>query len=272
MSKSLRWLSDRLLKINNSTDEEKLRNTENLFEGILKECKLYVVLLKETTEEELSESRARAYISTIKNLENKSYLRIFTDLVIAKEFARNVGAIKNDKELVIELSKEELILQVKDAFMMVGLDGVMVEDGKQFVTISAEQFLRIGIVNVLNLKDGFDTDFINTIRAIFDIKTKRYRLVVPVKGEGTTKEDIINEKAEVYPINNELLVFEYYDKYKVEKFFKESAEYVDLSFEVFEKVLNIAINNNIEKINMIYAGKTSSASPKNILGLLDVIR
>ena len=172
MSKSLKWLSEKIIKLNESKDEEKLKLADDLFKSVLNEADIYIVLLKETTDEELENNRARAYIDI---LDNKSYLRMFTDLTLAKEFARKAGCVKNDKELVIKVSCEQFILDVKDAFMMIGLDGILIEDGKYFASISSEELLRIGILEVLKLDKGYDIDFINTVRAIFDIKNKRYR-------------------------------------------------------------------------------------------------
>lgn len=266
MSKSLKWLSDKIIKLNECDEKEKLKIADDLFESILREADIYIVLLKETTEEELQNNRARAYIDMI---DNKSYLRIFTDLALAKEFARKVGCIKDNKELVIKVSCEQFILDVKDAFMLIGLDGVLVEDGKHFASLSAEEVLRIGILKVLGLDNGYDVDFINTVRSIFDIINKRYRIVAPIKG--TSKEEFLNGTANEYPINNELLLFEYYDKYKVEHFFKEKTYYLDLDFDMFYQVIERAYSNGLQKVNIVYAGKKASAMPKDILGLLQVI-
>lgn len=266
MSKSLKWLSEKIIKLNESKDEEKLKLADDLFKSVLNEADIYIVLLKETTDEELENNRARAYIDI---LDNKSYLRMFTDLTLAKEFARKAGCVKNDKELVIKVSCEQFILDVKDAFMMIGLDGILIEDGKYFATISSEELLRIGILEVLKLDKGYDIDFINTVRAIFDIKNKRYRLVAPIKGN--SKEEFLNGISKEYPINNELLIFEYYDKYKVEHFFKEETYYLDLDIELFYEVVKRAYNSGLQKVNIVYEGKKASAMPKDILGLLEVI-
>lgn len=266
MSKSLKWLTEKIIKVNECDENEKLKMADDLFESILREADIYIVLLKETTDEELQNNRARAYIDM---LDNKSYLRMFTDLNLAKEFARKVGAVKDDKELVIKVSCDKFILDVKDAFMLIGLDGVLVEDGKHFVSLSSEEILRIGILKVLGLQDGYDVDFINTVRSIFDIKNKRYRLVAPIKG--ASKEDFLNGIANEYAINNELLLFEYYDKYKVEHFFKEKTYYLDLDLDMFFEVIKSAYNNGLQRVNIVYSGKKASAMPKDILELLQAI-
>ena len=57
MSKSLKWLSEKIIKLNESKDEEKLKLADDLFKSVLNEADIYIVLLKETTDEELENNR-----------------------------------------------------------------------------------------------------------------------------------------------------------------------------------------------------------------------
>ena len=275
MNKNLESLRNKMNNINKITDDlQKLNEARKLFVDILKNEDIYIVASKETTKEELEDGRVKAYIVTEQAGSQKNYLRIFTDNEVANDFARKNGAVLEDgREIVIKEKVEEIAVQITDAFMMIGLDGILLEDGVNWITISTEEFLRIAYVDVLDIPNRYDKDFVNTVRAVHDINRRKYRLVAPIKHyEGIKKDDFLNGQSKLFKLNNELLILEYYDKYKVENIFKDKVYWLDMDIEMFYSVVERAKEESVEKINIVYNGIQAQALPKDILNLLKALK
>ena len=275
MNKNLESLRNKMNNINKITDDlQKLSEARKLFVDILKNEDIYIVASKETTKEELENGRVKAYIVTEQAGSQKNYLRIFTDNEVANDFARKNGAVLEDgREIVIKEGVEEIAVQITDAFMMIGLDGILLEDGVNWITISTEEFLRIAYVDVLDIPNRYDKNFVNTVRAVHDINRRKYRLVAPIKHyEGIKRDDFLTGKSKLFKLNNELLILEYYDKYKVENIFKDKVYWLDMDIEMFYSVVERAKEESVEKINIVYNGIEAQALPKDILNLLKALK
>lgn len=275
MDKNLERLRNKMNNINKITDDlQKLNEARKLFVDILKNEDIYIVASKETTKEELEDGRVKAYIVTEQAGSQKNYLRIFTDNEVANDFARKNGAVLEDgREIVIKEKVEEIAVQITDAFMMIGLDGILLEDGVNWITISTEEFLRIAYVDVLDIPNRYDKDFVNTVRAVHDINRRKYRLVAPIKHyEGIKRDDFLTGQSKLFKLNNEILILEYYDKYKVENIFKDKVYWLDMDIEMFYSVVERAKEESVEKINIVYNGIQSEALPKDILNLLKALK
>lgn len=275
MKKRLNDLRNKMKIINSIQNNlEKLNEGRKVFTEVLKDDELYIIGLPETTKEELEIGRAKAYIQKDPNGTSKYYFKVFNDETTAKDFARKIGAVLEDgTEIVIKENSKEVLAQLRDAFILMGIDGVLLDDGINWITISTEEFLRIAYIDVLNIPQNYNVDFVNTVRAVHDINKKNFRLVAPIKHyEGITKSDFLEEKSNLFPLNNEIIIIEYYDKYKVENIFKEKVYWLDMDIKMFCKVIQKANKEKYEKVNIVYNGIQASSMPKDILNLLNVLK
>lgn len=257
----------------NSIKEQRKKGDEcrKLFYDVLKEGSLFIVASAKTTKQEWDEGIIKPFIGAgPSSFGEFYYLRLFTEEELAKKFARREEALSDaGVELTVKLSLEQFILLVKDNFIM-GVDGVLLNDGADWITLNCDAILNLAYVDILNMPDAFNLEFVNTVNAIYDIAKGRVRIVAPVKHfEGIKKEDIINKKAELYTFGSDLLMLEYYDKYKVEKLFTQKVYWLDMDINIFHFVVSEAINNGVSSIKIVYKNKQSSGSPKEILGLLE---
>lgn len=272
----LNALSKRIEGINNIKEQNKRGDEcKRLFYDVLKDGTLFVVASTKTTKEEWSEGRIKPFIGAGPSLEASSngefyYLRLFTNEELAKKFARREGALSDEGvELTVKLSLEQLILLIKDNFI-IGVDGVLLNDGADWITLNCDAILNLAYVDIINLPEAYNVKFVNTVNAIYDIAKGRVRMVAPIKHfDGIRKEDIINKKAELNTFGSELLILEYYDKYKVEKLFSEKVYWLDMDINMFHRVVSEAIAKEVSTINIVYRNKEASGTPKEILELLE---
>lgn len=268
----LNALSKRIESINNMKEQSK-RGDEcrRLFYDVLKEGNLFVVASTKTTKEEWAEGKIKPFIGAGPSSNGEFYyIRLFTNEELAKKFSRREGALSDEGiELTVKLSLEQLILLIKDNFIM-GVDGVLLNDGADWITLNCDAILNLAYVDILNIPEAFNMKFVNTVNAIYDIAKGRVRMVAPIKYvEGIKKEDIINNKADLYTFGSELLILEYYDKYKVEKLFDEKVYWLDMDINMFHFVVKTALKKEISAINIVYGNKEASGTPKEILELLE---
>ena len=127
-------------------------------------------------------------------------------------------------------------------------------------------------IEVATYASQYGSNFVNMVNAIYDIIKSRVRIVTPYKKfEGIHKDDVLNGKAELFSLDSELLMIEYYDKYKVEKIFNDNVYWLDMDIDTFCYVVKEALENGITSIKIVYRNKQGSGSPKEILSLLDTI-
>lgn len=267
---SLKLLNKRIENINNMQDD-KVRGEEckKLFADVLNQNDLYIVKSnKEATEK--NDDRIRPFVGLGPSGFTKSYfLRVFTDEALANKFAEREEVLS--EEPVVKISASELVHLVKDYFVM-GVDGVLLNDGADWITLNCDAVLYIAFTDVLNIPEAFNSDFVNMVNAIYDIIKSRVRIVTPYKKfEGIHKDDVLNGKAELFSLDSELLMIEYYDKYKVEKIFNDNVYWLDMDIDTFCYVVKEALENGIASINIVYRNKQGSGSPKEILSLLETI-
>ncbi|NLK95534.1 MAG: hypothetical protein GX275_10155 [Clostridiales bacterium] len=250
---------------------ERLEGCNKLFESVLKESNLYVVAVNNTTEEEWKSNKFRAYVDEI-GQGDSYYLRVFTEAELAKNCAKRINSVcKDGSEMFSEISNEQLTSLVRDLYVM-GLDGIILNEGENWITLNCEAFLYIAMCNVLNIPEHYNKDFVNMVKVIYDIAKKRVRVVAPYKYyDGICEDDIINGKGELYPFGDEVLFLEYYDKYKVEKIFKEKVYWYDLNIIKFYSSIETAKEANIRNIKIAYRNKEANGSPKEIIELLKVV-
>ena len=266
-----------LVKINRRIDEinklenpnERVQATKNLFANVLKNNDLYVIATPETTREEWDNNKIKPYIAVAGN-DGLYFLRFFSDYDLAKRSARRIEAIlDDDSEMVIKVSKEQLISLVKNYFVL-GLDGVLLNDGDRWITFNSEAFLQTAFYDVLEMPDHYDANFVNTVRCVYDIAKNKVRISAPVKYyEDIKEEDVFNGKAELSPFGEELLLVEYYDKYKVEPIFKEKVYWLDLTIEKYAELMKVAEKAGIKNIKSVYRNKEGNGTPNDILQLLN---
>lgn len=262
-------LNKRIECINNIQDStERINKCSELFIDILKNETLYLVASPKTTEDEWKSGKFMPFIAEGSE-ENQYYLRVFTDKDLAIACARKIEAIsKVNTELVSEISAVQLVSVVNDYFIM-GIDGVLLNDGEAFISLKCEKFLEIACNDALNIPDKFNKDFVNTIKAIYDIAKKRVRIVAPVKYfEDITTDDVLSGRGQLYTFSDELLLLDYYDKYKVENIFKEKVYWVDLNIEMFYSIVEVALFRNVKNIKIVYRNIEVNGSPDQILELL----
>lgn len=267
-----------LVKINRRIDEinklqdanEKVQATKDLFVNVLKNNDLYVIADPKTTRDEWDNNKIKPYIA-IAGENDLYFLRFFTDYNLAKRSARRIDAILDDNtEMVIKVSKEQLISLVKNYFVL-GLDGVLLNDGDTWITFNCEAFLQAAFYDVLEMPDHYDASFVNTVRCIYDIAKNKVRISAPVKYyEDIKEEDVFNGKAELFPFGEELLLVEYYDKYKVEPIFKEKVYWLDMTIEKYAKLMKVAEKAGIKNIKSVYRNKEGNGTPGEILKLLNL--
>lgn len=256
-------------RINNIEDKNiRMKGCQDLFEDILKNKKLYVVAINSTTEKEWSEDKFRPYVDEI-GQGDSYYLRVFTEKQLAKQCAKRIKSVTvNGDEMISLISAEQLTSVVRDLFVM-GLDGIILNDGDNWITINSEVFLFIAMNKVLDIPEHFNKDFVNMVKVMYDIAKKRVRIVAPYKYyEGICDEDIINGKGELYPFKDEVLFLEYYDKYKVEEIFKEGVYWYDLNIVKFYSTIENAEKQNLRNVKIAYRNKEANGSPKEIIELL----
>lgn len=269
VSLTLKEISDRIDEIGNIEDiQEKTTQTRKFFAEVLKNNEFYVLGQPGTTEEDIQSGKIRPYIANGPK-GNYSYIRVFTDIELAYKAAQRVKAVINGKEMILKIDTENLTDIVRDYFLM-GMDGILLNDGARWITYTCEAFLGVAYHDVLNIPDKFQVSFINTVRAIHDIAKKRVRIVAPVKYyEDIKEEDIFNGKAELYNFDKEILFIEYYDKYKVENVFKEKVFWVDIPIERLYEIIEKANEANLNNVKIAYNGRQANGNPKNILVLLE---
>lgn len=265
-------INRRINTINNMVDaNERVNACRELFVEVLKGNELYVIATPETTKEQWDSNKIKPYIAQAGQGE-MYFMRIFSDKDVAIRAARRIESMLEDgTEMVVKISVEQLVSIVKDYFIL-GIDGVLLNDGEDWITLNCEAFLHAAFVEVLNIPSHYDVNFVNTIKSIYDIEKNRVRIVAPFKAyDDITEEDVLNGKAELYSFGKELLLVEYYDKYKVENIFKEKVYWLDLSIEKYCKVVKLAQEAGLENIKIAYRNKQGNGSPENILGLLKAI-
>lgn len=262
-------LSKKIEKINSLNNTgDRVNKCRELFIDILNNEDLYIVATPKTTKEEWENDKCKPYIAEA-NQGELYFLRIFTDRELACACARRIESVIDDgTELVMKVGVEQLVSVVKDYFIM-GIDGVLLNDGEDWITFNCEAFLAVAFIDVLNMPKSYNKDFVNTVKAIYDIAKKRIRLVAPSRFyEDITVEDVLKGKGELYTFSDELLLLEYYDKYKVENIFKEKVYWIDMDIEIFYSIIEVAYNKNIRNIKIVYSNKEANGSPKEILELL----
>lgn len=265
-------ISRRINDINNITDTaERIKSCRNLFIDVLMNEELYVIATPETTKEQWDNNMIRPYIDQAGQGE-KYYLRIYSDKSLATAAAKRIDSVLEDGTvMIIKVSKEQLISLVQDYFIL-GVDGVLLNDGADWITLNLELFLYIGYCDVLNIPDHYDPDFVNSVTAIYDIARNRVRIVAPYKAyDGITEEDILSGKAELYNYDNEILLIEYYDKYKVDELFEEKVYWSDLTIDKFVKFLEMAKDKGLDNIRIAYKNKQGNGTPDNLLELINAI-
>lgn len=262
-------LNKRIESINQIQDSaERVNKCSELFIDVLKNEKLYLVASPKTTEDEWNSDKYKPFIAEGSE-DNQYYIRVFTDKALAEACARKIEAILEDgTELVAEISALQLVSVVNDYFIM-GLDGVLLNDGADWITLNCEAFLAIACKDVLDIPDHFNIDFINTVKAIYDIAKKRVRIVAPAKYfEDIIADDVLTGSGELYTFGDELLLLEYYDKYKVENIFKEKVYWIDMNIEMFYSIVEVAMFKNVKNIKIVYRNKEANGTPAQILELL----
>lgn len=248
--------------------QEKAKEYRKFFADVLKNNELYIIGQPGTTEEEWKTGKIRPYIANGPK-GDFSYMRIFTDIELAYNAAKRIKATLNGKEMILKIDAENLTYIVREYFLM-GMDGILLNDGASWVSYTSEGFLGVSYNDVLNTPEKFQVSFVNTVRAIHDIVKKRVRIVAPVKYyEDIKEEDVFEGKAELYNFGSEILFIEYYDKYKVEKVFKEEVFWVNISIENLYKVVEKANEANITNVKIAYSNREANGNPKNILILLE---
>ena len=262
----------RINDINKITDQnEKITLCRNLFIDVLKNEELYLIATPETTREQWDNNMIKPYIAQAGQGE-MFFMRIFSDKDLAIKAAKRIDSVLEDGTvMIIKVSKEQLISLVKDYFIL-GVDGVLLNDGADWITLNSELFLHLAFCDVLNILDHYDIDFVNFVKAIYDIARNRVRIVAPFKAyDGITEEDVLNGKAELYNFDKEILLIEYYDKYMVEEVFKEKVYWLDLSIDKFVKFIEMAKDKGLENIKIAYNNKQGNGSPDNLLELINAI-
>lgn len=265
-------INKRIESINSLKDTgDKINKCRELFKDVLKNEELYIVATPKTTKAEWENNKFKPYIAE-GNQEEEYFIRLFTDKEIACACARRIGAvIDENEELVMKIGVEQLVSVVKDYFIM-GMDGVLLNDGEDWITFNCEAFLAVAFNDVLKIPDHYKTDFVNMVRAIYDIAKKRIRIVAPSKYyEDITTEDVINGKGELYTFSDELLLLEYYDKYKVENIFKQKVYWIDMDIQTFYSIIELAFNKDVKNIKIVYKNKEANGNPKDILELLQSV-
>ena len=262
-------INKRIESINNLQDTtERISKCKELFKDVLINEELYIVANPKTSKEEWEGNKFKPYIAE-GNQEEQYFIRIFTDKELACACARRIEAvIDNNEELVMKIGVQQLVSVVKDYFIM-GIDGVLLNDGEDWITFNCEAFLAIAFNDVLKIPNQYNADFVNTVRAIYDMAKKRVRIVAPAKYyEDITTEDILEGNAKLYTFSDELLLLEYYDKYKVENIFKEKVYWIDMNIEMFYSIIEVALKNDVRNIKIAYRNKEANGSPSEILELL----
>lgn len=269
---SLTEINQRIDELNSlDSNEERVKACNSLFVDVLIAGELYVIATPETTKEEWKSNLIRPYIAQA-GQGDSFYLRMFSDRALAEKAAKRIDAVLDDGTImVIKTTADDLTAIVRDYFMM-GVDGVLLNDGEQWITYNCEAFLWAAYKQVLDQPLEYDSNFINSVKAVHDIAKSRVRIVVPVKyKEDIKQDDIFDGKTELVPMGDELLLLEYYDKYKVEEVFNEKVYWVDLSVEKLYSIIEIAEKVGIRNIKIAYRGKEGNGSPKNFVSLLDVL-
>lgn len=231
-SLELTRINKRVEAVNKIADpNERIKECRELFIDVLKDNSLFVVATPETTKDQWDNNRIKPYIAQAGQGE-LYFMRVFTDEELAKRCAKRIESVLEDgQEMIIKISKEQLVSIVKDYFIL-GIDGILLNDGENWITFNCEAFLHAAFVNVLNIPSHYDVNFVNTVKAVYDIEKKRVSIVAPIKYyEGITDEDVFNGKADLYNFGEELLLIEYYDKYKIEHIFKEKVYWYQLTTE-----------------------------------------
>lgn len=265
-------INKRIESINSLSDtREKINKCRELFKDVLKNEELYIVATPKTTKTEWGNNKFKPYIAE-GSQEDEYFIRLFTDKELACACARRIGSVIDDnEELVMKIGIEQLVSVVKDYFIM-GIDGVLLNDGEDWITFNCEAFLAVAFNDVLKIPDNYNTNFVNMVRAIYDIAKKRIRIVAPSKHyEEITTEDVINGNGELYTFSDELLLLEYYDKYKVENIFKQKVYWIDMDIKTFFSIVELAYNRGVKNIKIAYKNKEANGNPKDILELLQSV-
>ena len=251
--------------------EERVAACRKLFADIMNSGELYLIAAAETPMDMWNKGQFQPHIAKA-NKDEKYYLRLFSDYELACKAARRIKSVDDtDKEMVVKIEVKQLISMVKDYFVL-GVYGVLLNDGDKWITFSNDAFLHTAFYDVLKQPERFDASFVNTVRAIYDIVDKRVRLVAPFKyQEGIEDRDVFEDGIEFNTLDNGLLIMEFYDKYKVEKSFKEKVYWVDLDIEKFCKVIIKALQDELKVVNIVYGGRQGSGTPKNIATLLQAL-
>lgn len=271
-SLELTRINKRVEAVNKIADpNERIKECRELFIDVLKDNSLFVVATPETTKDQWDNNRIKPYIAQAGQGE-LYFMRVFTDEELAKRCAKRIESVLEDgQEMIIKISKEQLVSIVKDYFIL-GIDGILLNDGENWITFNCEAFLHAAFVDVLNIPSHYDVNFVNTVKAVYDIEKKRVSIVAPIKYyEGITDEDVFNGKADLYNFGEELLLIEYYDKYKIEHIFKEKVYWYQLTTERLCSLIKTAKEKNLKNIKFAYRGKEGNGTPENILGLLTSI-
>lgn len=260
---------DEINKLNNP--EERVSACRKLFTDIMNSGELYLIAAAETPIDMWKKGQFRPHIAKA-NKDEKYYLRLFSDYELACKAARRIKSVDDtDKEMVIKIEVKQLISMVKDYFVL-GVYGVLLNDGDKWITFSNDAFLHTAFYDVLKQPERFDASFVNTVKAIYDIVDKRVRLVAPFKyQEGIEDIDVFENNIEFNTLDNGLLLMEFYDKYKVEQSFKEKVYWLDLDIEKFCKVIIKALQDELKVVNIVYGGRQGSGTPKNIATLLQAL-
>ena len=74
----------------------------------------------------------------------------------------------------------------------------------------------------------------------------------------------------MFTFGEELLLIEYYDKYKVEPIFKEKVYWLDMTIEKYAKLMKVAEKAGIKNIKSVYRNKEGNGTPGEILKLLNL--
>lgn len=269
--KKLRILSDRILEINEMTDiRRKVQECYKLFVDVLKNEDLYIIGLPNTTKDDWEKGKLIPFIGNIKGNDDY-YIRVFTNEELALRMARREKCILEDEELVTKVTAKALLALIENYFMM-GMDGVLLNDGEEWITINSELILSCGYKEIFNEPERLNADFMNTVRAIYDIAKNRVNMVAPVKYyDGIKPTDVFEGKAELYPFGNEILFVDYSDRFKIEDVFKEKVYWLEMNISMFYSVVVKAKEMGIANIKIAYKGKQGNGTPENILELLDSV-
>lgn len=270
-SMKLTKINKRIESINKIKDiGDRTNKCRELFKDVLNNEELYIVATPNTTKQEWENNKFKPYIAE-GNEEDQYFLRLFSDRELACASARRIEAVLDNEELVMKIGVEQLVSVVKDYFIM-GIDGVLLNDGEDWITFNCEAFLAVAYNDILNIPDNYDVNFVNTVRSIYDIAKKRVRIVAPSKYyEDITTEEVINGKGELYTFSDELLLLEYYDKYKVENIFKEKVYWIDMDIKTFYSIMEVAYRKDVRNVKIVYRNKEANGNPKDILDLLESV-